>query len=106
MVKVTGFDDKMKEKKSNLWEAKYSNPIMVKLADVKLHVPWEISKEQVLKPSKIDKTRYEGLMEIGYENWPPVRLLKGNVLVDGYHRYALAKYVLGKDRIRATIQIN
>jgi hypothetical protein len=73
------------------------------LDKIRLFEPWEITEHQIKNPSSIDKQRYDRLLEQGYENWQPVVLMENDLLFDGYHRYALAKHVLKKKRIKACV---
>lgn len=65
---------------------------------------WEITKDQYEK-SVPDRDRYKSLLQFGYDNWSPIIIDDNNLVVDGYHRLALMKYKLHKDKI-PTININ
>jgi len=84
-----------------------SGPFYVSLHDIRLFEPWKISRDEFFNPSTHDKQRYDSLLELGFDKWVPVVLIKGgaddggDLLFDGYHRYAIAKFLLKKDRILA-----
>jgi len=71
----------------------------VKIKDLKEFKGWHISEKQFNNPIDIDKEKYDSLIKLGFENWSPLIVTESLTVLDGYHRLAIAKYKLGKEKI-------
>jgi hypothetical protein len=94
------YEREKKRKEQELINSINQKSCFMKLEDIPLFELWEITEKQFKSPSDRDKQRYDSLLKLGYENWLPVILIENNLLFDGYHRYAIAKYMLKKEKLK------
>lgn len=86
-----------------LWESIKRKSKFIPVEDLKVYEGWVITEKQFDHPNSIDQQRYNYFINLPYQEWLPLIIDQDNLVLDGYHRLAVAVYFLNKKEIRVIL---